>query len=200
MKKFLLLILITPFFSNAQTGQLYGLYLGTSITFNSNVGTAAVDPETAVVDYHAAFENTKIYAFGDHAVDPGDHSFFQLTGDSVNMYLLNFDVDAGTLNNILFQVDSVGDGTAGTVTVGGEIDGTFYNCFDDGVYFFYFRAPYEPYVKFTKADRSTGDITVLDSFPLGIQVIDNLVVPTHQFAYWLTYDNVTYAMDTLVAY
>jgi hypothetical protein len=201
MKKTLLLLLaLLPIFACAQTGNLYALYLGTSTTYNSNVGVATVNPETAVVSYVNAFQNTHIWGYGDHTVDPVHHEWFQVFGDSVNMYLSRYNIDEGTFTSILFQVDSVGNGDPGTVTIGGEIGGTFYNCADDAVYFFYFKAPWEPYVKFTKVGRTTGDVTVLDSFPLGIQPIDNLVTPTHQFAYWLAYNNVTYLYDSLVTY
>ena len=37
------------------------------------------------------------------------------------------------------QVDSVGDGTPGTVTIGGNIQGTFYNCADDEIYFCHYH-------------------------------------------------------------
>jgi len=200
MKKLLPLFFFLPIFSNAQNGNLYGLYLGTSTSANSNVGVASVDPETAVVSYVNAFQNTSIWAYGDHTVDPVHHAWFQVWGDSINMYLSNFDIDEGTLTNILYTADSVGNGQSGTVTIGGEIGGTFYNCSDDAVYFFYFKAPWEENVHFAKADRTTGALTDLGAFPLGIQPIDNLTVPTHQFAYWLAYDNVSYAMDSLVTY
>ena len=49
--------------------------------------------------------------------------------------------DDGSMNDILFQVDSVGDGTPGTVTIGGNIQGTFYNCADDEIYFCHYLAP-----------------------------------------------------------
>src|SRR4030095_3242900 len=113
MKNFLLVLLALPFFSNAQTGYLYGLYLGTSTALNSNTGVATIQPGVAVVSYLSAFPNTKIYEFCDHVVYALHHRFFQVTGDSVNMYLLNFDLDQGSLTNILFKVDSVGDGTPG---------------------------------------------------------------------------------------
>jgi hypothetical protein len=199
MNRLLLLLLIPQISFSQNPGDLYGLYLGTSNPLNSNVGVAAVNPQTAVVSYLTAFPNTKIYAFGDHAVDPIHHSFFQVTGDSVNMYLLDFDIDDGSMNNILFQVDSVGDGTPGTVTIGGNIQGTFYNCADDEIYFCHYLAPWEPYMHFAKVSRSTGAVTELDSFMLGTQPIDNLVIPAHQVAYFMEYNSISFLYDKLLS-
>lgn len=199
MIRLLLLFLVPQIAFSQNPGDLYGLYLGTSNVLNSNVGVATVDPQTAAVSYLTAFPNTKIYAFGDHAVDPIHHSFFQVTGDSVNMYLLDFDIDDGSMNDILFQVDSVGDGTPGTVTIGGNIQGTFYNCADDEIYFCHYLAPWEPYMHFAKVSRSTGTVTELDSFVLGTQPIDNLVIPAHQVAYFMEYNSITFLYDKLLA-
>jgi len=201
MKKILTLLIAIPLFCNAQlTQDLYGLYLGDDNSVNSDLGVGLIDPETAQVTYQASFVDANIHALGDHAVDPIHHCWFEVWGDSINMYLSNYNMDNGNLNNILFTADSVGNGQSGTVTIGGEIGGTFYNCRDDAVYFFHFKAPWEAYVHFAKADRTTGAITELDSFPLGIQPIDNFVVPSHQIAYWLAYDPVAMQYDSLVSY
>jgi hypothetical protein len=200
-EKLLLALLFVPVYAMSQgTVQLYGLYLGTNSSLNSNVGVCTINPATAQASYLNAFPNTDIHAFGDHTVDALHHQFFQVTGDSVNMYLMNFNITTGALSNILYTVDSVGNGAPGTVTIGGNIQGTFYNCADDMVYFFHFKAPWEPYMHFAKVNHYTGDVTELDSFQLGINVIDNLTVPTHQVAYWLQYNYSSASMNQLVSY
>jgi hypothetical protein len=92
MKKFLPLYIILPLFVQAQfSGEYYGLYLGTNTALNSNVGLASVNSQTSVATFMTAFPNTKIYAYGDHTVDAVHGNYFLVTGDSINMYLLNFD-------------------------------------------------------------------------------------------------------------
>lgn len=199
MKKYILPFFLSfPLFLHAQSG-VFGLYLGNDAALNSNTGVASVDGTTGDVNYIHAFLNTDIHAFGDHAADSYNKQFYQVTGDSVNMYLMNFDMSTGELTNILFVVDSVGDGTPGTVTIGGNIGGVFYNCGDGMVYFFHYKAPWEAYVHFARVNPFSAIVTELDSFPLGIQPIDNDPVPTHQVAYWFEY-NSAYIFDHIRVY
>src|SRR6476659_7744039 len=105
MKKYILSFLLAcPFFVHAQYG-VFGLYLGNDAALNSNTGVSSVDGTTGDVNYIHAFLNTDIHAFGDHAADSYNKQFYQVTGDSVNMYLMNFDMSTGELTNILFTVD-----------------------------------------------------------------------------------------------
>lgn len=201
MKKLFLIIFVFPLLCRAQSGgNLYGFYIGTDAPIHSLVGLSNVDAQNSQFSLVAPFVNTDHYAFGDHTIDPIHGHYFQVTGDSLNMYLLNFDINTGDLTNILFTVDSVGPGTSGTVTIGGNIQGTFYNCADKDVYFFHFKAPFENYLHLAKVNPNNGFVTELDSFPLGINVIDNLVIPTNQIAYWLNYNTTTFAYDQLVSY
>src|SRR5262245_7795959 len=107
MRSIFLLFLFIPSLHFGQSSGLYGLYLGTNAAINSLVGIADIDPPTVEATYVSAFANTDKYAYGDHAVDPLGERYFQVVGDSIHMYLLNFDIASGTLTNILFQVDSV---------------------------------------------------------------------------------------------
>src|SRR6185503_12777144 len=114
--------------------------------------------------YITAFPNEKFYGFADHAVDPFHHAFFQIVGDSINNYLMNFDMNTGALNNILFVVDSVGSGLPGTTSISSNIMGPFYNCVDDKIYFFHSKAHSQDYIHFARVARTTGIVEELNSF------------------------------------
>lgn len=130
-------------------------------------------------------------AFGDHTIDPVHKRYLQVIGDSINMYLKDIDLVSGTVNGDLFTVDSVGSGQTGSVTIGGNINGTFYNCADGQVYFIHYKAPWEDSAHLAKVDLLSYEVTELATFPIAWWSMDNVVSVNHQKIYLGNFDYIS---------
>lgn len=202
MKQILLLVFLClqALPGNAQTaGFLYGFSI-----YSQNVppynykGLAEYNTFTNELETWSQFSED-YYAFGDHAIDPVHGRYLQVIGDSLNMYLKDIDFTTGEVLGELFTVDSVGGGQPGSVTIGGNINGTFYNCVDGQIYFFHYMAPYEDSTHLAKVDPLSYEVTELAAFPISWWSIDNVVSTNHQKIY-LTYYNYFASESEIITY
>ena len=189
MKKLFTLFLFFAVSASGQNSFLYGLYIGYDPgTQSGYCGIAEYNESAGDWTIDNAWSDSDIHAFGDHTLDPVNLRWYQVYGDSLNMYLLMVDLVTGDTLKHLFKVDSVGPGTPGSVTIGGNINGTFYNCDDNCVYFTHYNAPYEDSMHLAKVNVNDFTVTELKKFYIGDYAIDNQVSPTDQNMYLLYYD------------
>ncbi len=129
----ILIFILSNCFSQAQTiGNLLTVkqdYQSPSsfVEINPSNGQTTLISNLSIPSGHSVF----VQRF----LDVQNNRFFLVTADSVNVYLMNFDIASGQLNNILFTADSVGNGQE---QIGGspDISSPFYNCVDGNLYFF----------------------------------------------------------------
>jgi len=189
MKKLFFAVIFISSYGYSQNNFLYGIYLGYDPYAQRGLaGNSVYDANTAEWTIINVWSDSDIHAFGDHTLDPENMRWYQVYGDSLNMYLLMIDMVTGDTLQHLFTVDSVGDGTAGTVTIGGNINGTFYNCTDDCVYFTHYKAPYEDSVHLAKVNVNDYTVTEVAAFHISYYAIDNMVFTSNQEVYMLYYD------------
>ncbi|MBK6483260.1 MAG: hypothetical protein IPG01_09020 [Chitinophagaceae bacterium] len=202
MKQILLLVFLClqALPGNAQTaGFLYGFSI-----YSQNVppynykGLAEYNTFTNELATWSQFSED-YFAFGDHAIDPVHGRYLQVIGDSLNMYLKDIDFTTGEVLGELFTVDSVGGGQPGSVTIGGNINGTFYNCADGQVYFFHYKAPYEDSTHLAKVDPVSYEVTELAAFPISHWSFDN-VVSNNQQKIYLGYYNYFASSSEVITY
>lgn len=190
MKKILTVLLLL--ISSSVFGQsnfLYCLYIGYDPNAGKSYpGNAVYDASTTDWTITNAWSDSDIHAFGDHTIDPVNNRWYQVYGDSLNMYLLMIDMITGDTLKQLFTVDSVGSGEVGSVTIGGNINGTFYNCLDNCVYFMHYKAPYEDSAHLAKVNVNDYTVTEIASFPISYYAIDNSAYPFSQVMYMVYYD------------
>ncbi len=202
MKQLLLFacLCLSSFLVNAQTaGFLYGFSIySQSVPPYNYKGLAEYNTFTNELATWSQFSEN-YSAFGDHAIDPVHGRYLQVIGDSVNMYLKDIDFETGEVLGELFTVDSVGSGQPGSVTIGGNINGTFYNCADGQVYFFHYKAPYEDSTHLAKVDPLSYEVTELASFPRSVWSFDN-VVSNNQQKIYLGYYNYFASNSKIITY
>jgi hypothetical protein len=189
MKKILPALLFISSSVFGQSNFLYNLYIGYDPYANKSYsGNAVYNASTTDWTITNAWSDSDIHAFGDHTIDPVNKRWYQVYGDSLNMYLLMIDMITGDTLKQVFIVDSVGSGAVGTVTIGGNINGTFYNCLDNCVYFMHYKAPFEDSTHLAKVNVSNYEVTEIATFPISYYSIDNSAYPFNQTMYMLYYD------------
>ncbi|MBK9732433.1 MAG: hypothetical protein IPO83_14355 [Chitinophagaceae bacterium] len=202
MKRIVLLPLLCVFACccEAQTnGFLYGFSIfSQSNPPNTYKGLAEYNTATNELATWSQFSE-QYYAFGDHAIDPVHKRYVQVIGDSLNMYLKDIDFTTGEVLGELFTVDSVGNGQTGSVTIGGNINGTFYNCADAQIYFMHYKAPWEDSTHLAKVDPVSYEVTELAKFPISWWSFDNVVTVNHQQIY-LGYYNYYASSSEIITY
>lgn len=195
--------MLLSFFCLHSAAQTEGFLYGFSI-FSQNVqpyvykGLAEFNTATNELAAWSQFSE-EYYAFGDHAIDPVHGRYLQVIGDSLNMYLKDIDFETGEVYGELFTVDSVGGGQPGSVTIGGNINGTFYNCDDGQVYFFHYKAPFEDSTHLARVDPVSYEVTELATFPISWWSFDNVVSSNHQKIY-LGYYNYFASSSEVITY
>ncbi|MEO6169188.1 MAG: hypothetical protein ABIO46_03730 [Chitinophagales bacterium] len=202
MKRILLLALLclASYQAGAQiNGFLYGFsIISQSFPPYSYKGLIEYNTSTNQIAAFSQFTE-EYYAFGDHTIDPVHKRYLQVIGDSVNMYLKDIDFTTGEVLGELFTVDSVGAGTPGSVTIGGNINGTFYNCADGQIYFMHYKAPYEDSTHLAKVDPVSYEVTELATFPISYWSFDNVVTVNQQKIY-LGYYNYFASSSEVITY
>ena len=161
VRNLLMLILVFQYsFSDAQiAGHLLGIKYSNSPLVQSFVDVDPQSGQTIVISNLSPPYN----GLSGHTLDSKNNRFFLITADSINMYLVNYDVASGYLTNILYTRDSVGNGIG--TSIGSQISNPFYNCIDDQVYFFYFKKHQIDSTFLAKVDPSTLIVTTICAIP-----------------------------------
>jgi hypothetical protein len=132
---FLLLFFIGPFLKAQTNFDLYGVCL-MSDTPAGGVAFTKINPNSGNLTVQSKWSKT-IHTFGVHTLDPKNKMYYQVTTDPWNMFILKIDMNTGIIADTVFTLDSLGTGDSTVNWISGDINGLFYNCVDECVYFLY---------------------------------------------------------------
>lgn len=176
MKKIVILFVLlfpTISFLKAQTNfDIYGVCL-TSDLPSGGVAFTKVAPLSGNLTLLDEWSYQNIHAFGSHTVDPKNKMYYITTTNPWDMFILKIDLNTGIIVDTVFTQDSVGSGDSTVNWISGEINGLFYNCVDECVYFLYNKQNKKidnstaEGTRLAKVD-ATGNVSLVNIFPPGL--------------------------------
>lgn len=181
------LIFIILFFSYCiSQAQSVGNLFGTKVYYPGQASFVETNPLNGQFSIVSNL-SPNIRACSERFLDAQNDRYFLVTADSINMYLMNYQISTGQLNNILFTVDSVGDGQSGWATIGPDISSPFYNCVDGQLYFYRVKKSNPNIAYLMKVDPTTSVVTQIHVFPYSNFVRRQYMDLQNQKIYLLSY-------------
>jgi len=191
-----ILICLSTFFARAQSGfDLYGLCWRDQTPTSMDIAFAKIDSGNGNLTLLSTWKQKSIRALGHNAADPKNRMFYQVTTDSLNLYILKIDMNTGIIMDTVFRQDSLGTGESGIAWITDEVRGLFYNCFDDHIYFSYLipTKPLDssqvPGTRLAKIDGVTGKASLVTILPVYTSVGQQYFDMSHQQVFMTGYQN-----------
>ncbi len=192
---FMLLLLIGSFLKAQTNYELIGVcnIQDTSGAGYPKTAFTKIDPANGNLEVINKWSNQNIHAFGSHTLDPKNKMYYQVSTDPWDMFILKIDLNTGIIVDTIFTQDSIGMGDTTVNWISGEINGLFYNCADESVYFFY-NTPNKQVdnssvqgTRLAKANGVTGEVSLVKIFPPFLYADQQRCDKTHQKIFLYSY-------------